>query len=163
MRTSQKGLAVSVPGIGHSDICGLVTAGQWSAANSYSLTSWITVSCAIRVCAVDNSDLEKFQASSRCSQCLSTVVRWHFSSYNCVVTGYGISLSMSRTCRRRRCSASFTLIVKCHSYAMLSVIMPQIKHASSRAIAVFATLCFLPLFKVIRTYLLRRRSLALSA
>ena len=75
MRTSGKGLAVSVPGIGHSDIRGLVTAGQWSAVNSYSLASWITVLCAVRVLLVDNSDLEMFQASSRCSRCFQPDVR----------------------------------------------------------------------------------------
>lgn len=47
-------------------------------------------------------------------------------------------------------------------YAMLLVIIPHTKHASSRAIAVFAVFLFLP-FRTILSYFRRNRLFALSA
>ena len=53
-----KELWVSVPGIGHSDIRGLVTYRSMVRRERYRLTSWITLLCHHRF-IVDRSNLEK--------------------------------------------------------------------------------------------------------
>ena len=118
----------------------------------YHLTSWITVFnlCQHRV-FVDSSNLERCQSPFRLSsdniliaavaaqRRLQLVYNPHGSGFVYVKAAAGTAESgVALTC------------AKTMSYqAALSVIMPQMKHASSLAIAVFATLA--------RLFLLRTR------
>ena len=57
LKAPGKSLGVSVPGIGHSDIRGLVTYRSMVRRERYRLTSWITLLCHHRF-LVDRSNLE---------------------------------------------------------------------------------------------------------
>ena len=70
LKAPRKSFGVSVPGLGHSDIRGLVTAGQWSAVSP---TLYLRGS-QNKLCQhspfVDDSNLEVAEALSRCPQYL---------------------------------------------------------------------------------------------
>ena len=125
--------------------------GQWSAVSSIVYSRGSQISLCQHSYFVDSSNLEMAEALSGCLQLLLLLLArcmWRKPSYICLITHYNSGLMMSRPCRQRRCHSK--LCLRCSLdisstmwylyHAIRSVIIPQIKHASSLAIAVFATL-----------------------
>ena len=148
-KAPRKSLGVSVPGIGHSDIRGLVTYRSMVRREPCCLLAWITVPCAdivqpqmARTLKWPKPFQDVFRCFSGCRQMYVALAILHL-----LIACYSSGMAMSRACRRRRCFAPLTLTARCCTslaHAMFPVIMPHMKQASSRATAVFATLAFLP-------------------
>ena len=101
-----KELCVSVPGIGHSDIRGLVTYRSMVRRERYRLTSWITLLCHHRF-LVDRSNLEK-------PKLLQDAFRFfNMAALQPLITRYRSGLGMSRPEPRQRCEAALILPERC--------------------------------------------------
>ena len=101
-----KELCVSVPGIGHSDIRGLVTYRSMVRRERYRLTSWITLLCHHRF-LVDRSNLEK-------PKLLQDAFRFfNMAALQPLITRYRSGPGMSRPEPRQRCEAALTLPGHC--------------------------------------------------
>ena len=101
-----KELCVSVPGIGHSDIRGLVTYRSMVRRERYRLKSWITLLCQHRL-LVDRSNLEK-------PKLLQDAFRFfNMAALQPLITRYRSGLGMSRPKPRQRCEAALILPERC--------------------------------------------------
>ena len=90
-------------------------------------------------------------ASSACvvMQMISDIIRFF-----CLITFLIFRWFCHRSCRiavqyNRRLFAALTETAECHTHATFPVIIPHMKHASSRAMAVAATFLLTPLLSVI--------------
>ena len=101
-----KELCVSVPGIGHSDIRGLVTYRSMVRRERYRLTSWITLLCHHRS-IVDRSNLEKPKLLQDAFQF------FNMAALQPLITRYRSGPEMSRPAPRQRCEAALTLHGHC--------------------------------------------------
>lgn len=100
-----KELWVSVPGIGHSDIRGLVTYRSMVRRERYRLMSWITFLCHHRI-FVDRSNLEK-------PKLLQDTFRCEWGCLQPLITRYRSGLGISRPEPRQRCEAALILPERC--------------------------------------------------
>ena len=100
-----KELWVSVPGIGHSDICGLVTNRSMVRRERYRLTSWITLLCHHSL-FVDRSNLEK-------PKLLQDAFRCEWGCLQPLITRCRSGWGMSRPEPRQRCEAALILPERC--------------------------------------------------
>ena len=101
-----KELWVSVPGIGHSDIRGLVTYRSMVRRERYRLTSWITLLCHHRS-IVDRSNLEKPKLLQDAFQF------FNMAALQPLITRYRCGPGMSRPKPRQRCEAALILPERC--------------------------------------------------
>ena len=108
-----KELCVSVPGIGHSDIRGLVTYRSMVRRERYRLKSWITFLCHHRT-FVDRSNLEK-------PKLLQDAFRFfNMAALQPLITRYRSELEMSRPEPRQRCEAALILPERCDTSCNIS-------------------------------------------
>ena len=129
--------------------------GQWSAVSSGCLRAWITALLCQQSLIADSSNLEMTKALSGCLQlwimCSCRMyagimpVYIGLSDYN--NRGLLISRLWSTADRRHGLDICSTLLYMLQE--TWPVIIPHMKHASSRAMAVLATLCFFPFARTI--------------